>query len=413
VKLANGSTLLLGSLGLLSSLTSLAQSNDSLAVRIDRIMSRQEFVHADFGIEFYALDTHRVVYSLNANKLFIPASTTKLLTEGTVLARLGADFRFHTKVYRSGPVDSNGRLKGDLVLVAAGDPNLSNRIQPDGTLSFADNDHAYGGPPVSGDPLAVIKELAAAVRAKGIRRIDGRVLVDPSLFPDGRRENGSGTVLSSIIVNDNLIDTMVTPGKKPGDPLTLHVAPQTSYAHFVNQMTTTAAGAKPSLDDPIVAANPDGTITVTLSGGIPAESTPQPLPVPVPSPTRFATTVLREALRAADVTLAPTQLNAQFNHDSLKHFYNQENLVAEHISTVLSEELKVTLKLSQNLHADIGQYLLGAYLGHDTKNPDQIGFEIEHTFLTEAQLDLSGASQGDGAGGDWADLFSPDFSAAT
>ena len=94
---------------------------------------------------------------MNANKLFVPASTTKTLTEGTVLAKLGADYRFHTVIYRTGPIDKKGTLKGDLVLVASGDPNLSNRIQPDGTLSFVDEDHSYGGPAVTGDPLASSK----------------------------------------------------------------------------------------------------------------------------------------------------------------------------------------------------------------------------------------------------------------
>ena len=37
------------------------------------------------------------------------------------------------------------------------------------------------------------------------------------------------------------------------------------------------------------------------------------------------------------------------------------------------------------------------------------GFKVENEFLKSAHLDLRGASQGDGAGGDWADLFSPDF----
>jgi len=37
------------------------------------------------------------------------------------------------------------------------------------------------------------------------------------------------------------------------------------------------------------------------------------------------------------------------------------------------------------------------------------GFGVERVFLKEAMLDLTGASQGDGEGGDWADLFSPDF----
>jgi len=158
-----------------------AQTAESLAARIDRVMSRPEFRHANFGIEFYSLDSGKVVYALNADKMFVPASTTKLLTEGTVLAKLGADYRFHTRIYRTGPLDSKGRLKGDVVLVASGDPNLSNRIQPDGTLAFVDEDHSYNGPALPGDPLTVIKQLAKDVAAKGLRRIEGRVLVDASL----------------------------------------------------------------------------------------------------------------------------------------------------------------------------------------------------------------------------------------
>src|ERR1700744_5215558 len=84
---------------------SIAQSKEPLAARIDKIIGKPEFAHANFGIEFYALDTGRVIYKLNADKLFVPASTTKLLTEGTVLARLGPDFRFHTRIYRTGPID--------------------------------------------------------------------------------------------------------------------------------------------------------------------------------------------------------------------------------------------------------------------------------------------------------------------
>src|SRR5207253_587703 len=104
--------------------------------RIQKVIGRPEFAHANFGIEFYSLDTGKVVYALNAAKLFVPASTTKTLTEGTVLAKLGPGYRFHTRVYRTGSVDKHGTLKGDLILVASGDPNLSNRIQPDGTKDW-------------------------------------------------------------------------------------------------------------------------------------------------------------------------------------------------------------------------------------------------------------------------------------
>jgi D-alanyl-D-alanine carboxypeptidase len=85
-----------------------------------------------------------VLYAHNPHKLFVPGSVTKLLTEGTVLRLLGPDYRFHTYVYRTGPVSTAGVIGGDLVLVASGDPNLSNRVRSDGTLAFENADHAYG-----------------------------------------------------------------------------------------------------------------------------------------------------------------------------------------------------------------------------------------------------------------------------
>src|SRR5467141_2336147 len=227
-----------------------AQSQSTLAQRIQKVISRPEFAHANFGIEFYSLDTGKVVYALNADKLFVPASTTKILTEGTLLAKLGADYRFHTRVYRTGPIDKHGTLKGDLVLVASGDPNLSNRIQPDGTLAFVNEDHSYSGPALPGDPLLVIKELAKDVAATGIRKIGGRVLIDASLFPDGPREKGTNVVMSSVMVNDNVIDLVVSPGAKEGDPVDLKYSPQTSCIKFVNHLITSPEGAKPSFDQP-------------------------------------------------------------------------------------------------------------------------------------------------------------------
>jgi PBP4 family serine-type D-alanyl-D-alanine carboxypeptidase len=386
-----------------------AQASDSLAVRIQNIIERPEYAHANFGIEFYALDTGKILYSLNSQKLFIPASTTKTLTEGTLLARLGPDFRFHTKVFHTGRLDSKGRLKGVLILVASGDPNLSNRIQPDGTLAFQNEDHSYGGPAVPGDPLAVIKELANDVAAKGVRRIDGRVLIDTSLFPDGQREGGTNVVMSSIMVNDNLIDVVASPGSRVGDQVALQISPQTSYATFVNHIVTSPADTKPVFEEPHFLPNEDGTVTITVTGEIPLGGAPQTASIPVPSPTLFAETVFREALAAAGIKLRRPLVISQPDFGLLRDSYTSENLLAEHISPPLKEEIKVTLKVSQNLHASMGPYLLGSIVGHDNIDPLDTGFQIERNFLLSAHLDLSGASQGDGEGGDWADLFSPDF----
>ena len=103
--------------------------------------------HAIVAGEVYDLDTHRVLFARNAQTSMEAGSTTKLLTEGTSLALLGPGFRWTTPVYRTGPLDATGTLHGDLVFVASGDPNISQRIQPDGTLAFENEDHAYDGSP--------------------------------------------------------------------------------------------------------------------------------------------------------------------------------------------------------------------------------------------------------------------------
>ena len=386
-----------------------AQSESTLAERIQRVISRPEFAHANFGIEFYSLDTGKVVYALNADKLFVPASTTKLLTEGTLLAKLGADYRFHTRVYRTGLIDKHGTLKGDLVLVASGDPNLSNRIQPGDTLALVDEDHSYQGPALPGNPLVVIKQLAKDVAIKGIRKIEGRVLIDTSLFPDGPREGGTNVAISSIMVNDNVIDLILSPGAKAGDPVDLKSSPQTSYIKFVNHLLTAPAGAKPSFEPPDFATDSDGYAVVKLSGSLPLEIAPQTAAVAVPSPTKFAETTFREALSAVGIQVKNGPAPSVTDFSPYARFYTGENQVAEHVSPPLSEEIKVTLKVSQNLHAGMGTYLLGTLVGKDMKSPLEAGFKVEHDFLQSAKLDLSGAAQGDGAGGDWADLFSPDF----
>ena len=386
-----------------------AQFTESLAARIHKVISRPEFVHANFGIEFYSLESDNIIYALNSDKLFVPASTTKLLSEGTLLAKLGPDYRFHTRIYATGPINSKGELKGDLILVASGDPNLSNRLQPDGSLAFMDQDHSYDGPALPGDPLAVIKILAHDVAERGIRKIKGRVLVDSSLFPDGPREGGTNIVLSSIMVNDNIIDLTGNPGAKAGDPAIVLSSPPTSYANFVNHMITSPSGSKPSFDTSGIVTKPDGTIVVTLSGSLPLGIEPQTVAFGVPTPTTFAETVLREALASLGIEIRPSKTSASPEFLALHRFYSPANQVAEHVSLPLAEEIKVTLKVSQNLHAGMTPYLLGAIAGKDLQQSLDAGFKIEREFLQSANLDLSGAAQGDGAGGDWADLFSPDF----
>src|SRR5580658_781129 len=248
----------------------------SLKLRIAAIMSRPEYAHARFGMEFWQLGADKVAYRFNEQQFFVAASTTKLLTEGTALSLLGPDYRFHTRVFRTGATDRKGTLNGDLILVASGDPNLSNRVQPDGTLAFQNQDHAYDSMPggaklVPGDPLAALRELAAQVAKAGIKNVAGRVLVDVSLFPEGERELGTGVVISPIAVNDNLIDVTIASGAEGSTPR-LILSPATAYVQVDSQLKTGAPGnknAEISFDD---RRKPDGTYSVVVRGTVPAGS---------------------------------------------------------------------------------------------------------------------------------------------
>jgi len=390
--------------------TTSAQSGPSLEPRIKKIMNRPEYAHSRFGIKFISADTGDVVYELNSPQLFVPGSTTKLLSTGTALELLGGDYRFHTKIYRTGPIQKDGTLDGDLVLLASGDMDLSNRIQADGTLAFEDEDHSYGGPDskgLPGDPLLVIREFAKQVAGKGIKRITGRVLVDATLFPEGERELGTGVVISPIVVNDNIVDVVVSPGAKEGSPVQLKIAPQTAYVTIINQATTQKAGSKTSLSYENDKLNPDGTRSVTLTGALALGAKPTMVSYPVPEPGRYAATLLVEALKKEGVIAALAAPADQVDFKALAAKYTADNVIAEHVSPPFKEEAKVTLKVSQNLHASSMPFLLGALIGRADKQIDQAGFDLEHEFLTKAGLDLGGAAQSDGAGGNA--FFSPDF----
>jgi D-alanyl-D-alanine carboxypeptidase/D-alanyl-D-alanine-endopeptidase (penicillin-binding protein 4) len=67
------------------------------------------------------------------------------------------------------------------------------------------------------------------------------------------------------------------------------------------------------------------------------------------------------------------------------------------------------LKVSQNLHASITPFVIGAVIGHATDKIDASGFGLEKEMLTKAGLDVSGASQSDGAGGAQGAFYTPEF----
>src|SRR5215472_4465330 len=114
-------------LALLLALPLQAADRKPLSRRIDAILSQPDLARGFWGIQVVSLSTGKVLFEHNADKLFTPASNTKLFTTAAALALIGPDYRTSTTVETSGVLDTHGRLTGDLILVGRGDPNLSGR----------------------------------------------------------------------------------------------------------------------------------------------------------------------------------------------------------------------------------------------------------------------------------------------
>ncbi|MFI7639744.1 D-alanyl-D-alanine carboxypeptidase/D-alanyl-D-alanine-endopeptidase [Nonomuraea sp. NPDC049400] len=358
----------------------------AIDARIQEIIRRPEFQGSRWGMKVSSLHSGEDLYSMNTDQLFIAGSSFKIFPAGTAFSTLGGGYRFRTRVYRTGPV-ARGVLKGDLVLVAGGDLLLGGRVQRDGTLSLPDPDHTYNARPLAGDPLGTIRGLARQVRARGIRRVEGGVLVDASLFREGLEDifsDGVKAAVSPMMVNDNVVDVSVRPGARVGAPGLVRLSPDTGYVRIANEVTTIAADRAAHarrLTFTGDVANPDGTRQVRLVGDVVLGGKEQFIAYHVPGPTRFAEIAFTTALGDAGIGV-----DAAAGRGRPAAYDNPRNLLAEQVSLPLSEEVKVMLKVSSNVHTVHFPYLVGAIAGRDAHNAKRRGEELQSRLFQQAGL---------------------------
>ncbi len=303
------------------------------------------------------METGEEVWSQNADKLNFLASTTKLFTGGTYLATFGPDHTLETPVYATAaPVA--GELTGDLVLVGAGDMILGSRNVLDGDLQweFPDHVYTYATPlaiQVEADPLAGLDKLAADVVASGITTVAGDVLVDERLWEPFQTKEG---VVTPIMVNDNLLDMVVTAGPAAGDPGAIAVRPATAYFEVVNEVVTTAADG-----DATVQAEVEGN-RVLVTGEIPVGADPFAVAAFAPDPGAYARALFIEALQRAGVTVT-APLTAPTGVLPPEGSYTEADKVAALTSPPASVFNTLVQKISHNRGAETMLCLLAVEAG--------------------------------------------------
>jgi D-alanyl-D-alanine carboxypeptidase/D-alanyl-D-alanine-endopeptidase (penicillin-binding protein 4) len=136
----------------------------------------------DSGALVYDITSDQELFSLRAGVKRPPASVEKLYTSVAVLDRLGPDARLHTSVLGTGHLEPGGVWHGDLYLRGGGDPTFGdgafNRVWENG----------YG-------PTA--EQLAGQLLGRGIRRVTGLVIGDPSVF-DSKRGGPSSAFAADV-----------------------------------------------------------------------------------------------------------------------------------------------------------------------------------------------------------------------
>ncbi len=371
-----------------------AASHKSLDKRIAAILSPSDQARGFWGIEVVSLSTGKVLYSCDANKLFTPASNTKLFTTAAALALIGPDYSFRTTVETNGTLDTHGRLTGDLVLVGRGDPNLSGRELPY-ALRTQRNDR----------PIRVLEQLADTLVQKGVKYVDGDIVADDSYFAFERYSEGwsqddllwaDGAPVSALTINDNVIFVNILPADRAGDRAFVSITPFAGYYRIDNQIITTPSGTERKI---YINREPGATV-LTLWGNMPLGDAGVNEGLAIADPAEFAAELFRQLLEVRGIAVYGRQKTRHTELSSLsiltitasaathggdelsRGMQNQPLVLASYQSKPLLEDVRVINKVSQNLHAEILLRLLGREKG--TAGTIEGGLEVLRGFLTQA-----------------------------
>lgn len=341
-----------------------------LGKAIDAIVNRPVFNRVRWGILVAPLSSQQTLYSRDAQKFFIPASNTKLLTTAAALQQLGADFRIRTSIYQNDD--------GNLTLVGRGDPSLSD---------------------------TQLQALAQQLKQKGIIQI--RQLIADDSYIQGDIVNSTwqwedvqadyGAPVNSFILNQNVFGLKLVPqtvGKKP--QLLWNDPNESQQWLIVNQSMTVAADQTSYIN---VTRDLTGKI-LRIQGQVAANSAPYLVELPIVDPNYYFLRRFRAVLATEKINLGNTLV--------ANSAANQQELAAVE-SPPLSELVIETNQNSNNLYAEA--FLRGLAVkqpGVQNKSSADIGLEVIKSTLNKLGVDSTGYVLADGSGLSRRNLVTPE-----
>ena len=401
---------------------------------IAAVLGQLPLSRAHWGLDVVDLDTGKALYSENSDQLFLPASNAKLFTTAAALAIAGPDYRFRTTVEAEGKVDNNGRLLGDLVIVGRGDPNISGRVLPYALKTQRVAPHTQ-----------ILEEMADQVARDGLKIVDGDLIGDDTFYAFERYAEGwawddlqwiDGAPVSALTFNDNVLFVNVLPAEHPGDKAVVTIEPETTYYELDNRVVTSSAGVPKRIG---IHRDP-GSKKIVLWGSLPLGDSGMKEPMSIEDPAEFAAQLFRTMLERRGITIRGKTLarhgdGAQFFDQQIPHMPNaasagkvsspvspgispatqpqeppdlnrsSNKVLAEHISGPLLDDIRVTNKVSENLHAELALRLAGKLRGYG--GSFEGGVAAVKQFLLQAGLKEDEFTFLDGSGLSRRDLVTP------
>lgn len=333
-----------------------------LKTDLDKILADPRLAGATAGVTVRNAQTGTRLYAHDADQRVVPASNNKIETSAAAFGILGPRYRFRTSV---------STRDGALYLKGTGDPTLG---------------------------AAAYDRLAAAVAAKGVKKVTGGLVADDTYFEDSRvapdwdpadfpyayaAEISALTVAADDVFDVGSVDVTVTPAAV-GQPPSVVIAPQTGVVTIDDRARTGAAGSASTISiDRTV-----GTNTIVVSGSIPADAAAYDDLATVQDPAIYAADVFRRALQAHGVTV----------EGAIRHGTTPKSarIVTARRSIPLSEIATPYLKLSNNMIAEILVKTIGHKVtGHGSWTA---GLPVVAKYLRTLGVDTSQVKQTDGSG---------------
>jgi D-alanyl-D-alanine carboxypeptidase/D-alanyl-D-alanine-endopeptidase (penicillin-binding protein 4) len=371
-----------------------------LQARISEVLRKPELASATVGIKVNSLETGRVLFEENADKLLRPASNMKLYTVSAALDRLSPDFRFVTSVYAPARPDPAGVVHGDLTIYGRGDPSIAARFN-------------------SGNYFKGIDDLAARIIAAGVKRVEGDLVGDETYFIGPPYGSGwewedltwwFGAEVNALTVNDNALDLSVKPGAQVGAPAVITTGPPDPLLTIVNKVSTAAKGTTRD----ITVYRGLAADELEVSGSIALDDRGYSGGLAISHPGLLFVYLLRSSLAQRGVTITGKTRATGPVPSAATTTTNAAAPVLIEVASLQSPPLSLiaanTLKPSQNLYTELILRTLGKVSALPTtattpnRTSEAAGIEVVRAFLREAGIAPSTLVLTDGSGLSWHDM---------